>query len=361
MPDDKNTKDQKSEVKDPAVAKAAMCEQKPEEPAVTPITEENEPVAEPVVNPDATSDAAGSGFKTQVSEGTQKVAEASKKAAEVTGEVLSSSYKKVKDYDPKTSIHILDRFLNWIRKVCPPETFDKIADWCAKYGHAGIVAAQVLVVLFFIVKAFKTQSIGEGLGVLIHGIGVALLLVILQYTADKFLHAGKRFIESTPSRLSSSAFLDCSALLLEISGLLIFLGMATEGWVNALLGLAIWSLLEAIALTAMHPEMVNVSIEEDVKAGEEAIGILSFFAKSVLKIVPIAYGVGAIVGAIALVLAGFSLLKGNPADAGNDAIALIIVFACLPFVSYILFMVYHLFIDILQSILSVPRKLDKMK
>lgn len=295
-------------------------------------------------------------FKAQISEGTHKVADMSKKAAEVTGDVLNSSYQKVKEYNPKTSIHILDRFLNWVRAVCPPEIFDSISTWCAKYGHAGIVAAQILVLIFSVIKAFQS-----GWSFLFHGIGIALLLVILQYTADKFLHAGQRFINSTPSRLSSPAFLDCAALLLEIGGLLIFLSMAANGWINALLGLAIWSLLKAIALTAVHPNMVNVSIAEDVTAGEEAIGILSFFAKSILKIVPIAYGVGSIFGTLALALATLSMLGGNPADAGNNAIVLIICFACLPFVSYVLFMAYHLMIDILQSILSVPRKLDELK
>ena len=125
-------------------------------------------------------------------------------------------------------------------------------------------------------------------------------------------------------------------------------------------GLGIWALLDSIAFTAIHPSLVNVSIEEDVRAGEEAIGILSYFAKAVLKIVPIAYGVGAILGSIALIISVISLFFGKNAAAGNSAVALIIVCTCLPFLSYVAFMIYHLLIDLLRSILVIPGKLDDL-
>lgn len=287
----------------------------------------------------------------------EKVADISKKAAEKTSEILGNSYQKVREYDPKTSIHKIDHILNWVRETFPPDMFDKMANWCAKYGHAGIVAAQILVLVFFALKAVKTGSFSR----VFYGVGAALLLIILQYTAEKFLYAGKQLIQSTPSSLSSTAFLDCTALIMEISGVLIFISMATQGIMNALVGLAIWGLFDSIAWTAIHPKMVNVSIEDEVRAGEEAIGILSFFAKAVLMIVPIAYGIGAIVGTLALALAIIAVAIGKTAMSGQSAIWLIIVCACLPFLSYVAFMVYHLLIDLLQSILVLPRKLDETK
>lgn len=286
----------------------------------------------------------------------EKIADLSKKAAEKTGQFIGSSYEKVKDYDPQTSVHMLERLLNWARGKFPPSFFDKISDWLTKYGHAGIVLAQVLVVVFYLFNAIKLSSII----MLFQGAGICLLLVILQYTANKFLAAGKNLIESTPSRLSSSAFLDCTALLLEVIGLFVTIALASRGLISFIIGVGIWALLDAIAFTALHPSLVNVSIEKDIRAGEEAIGILSYFAKAILKIVPIAYGVGAIVGSAALSLAIVAIVIGKGAEAGKSAVALVIACTCLPFVSYILFMIYHLFIDLLRAILVIPGKIDDL-
>ncbi len=286
-----------------------------------------------------------------------------KKAISSTEKIIEESYKKAKSasrawsFDPNVSIKFLDRLLNWARTMFPAEKFESLAAWCIRYGHAAFVVAQVLALLFFLAAAFKLSNWVY----LLCGIGFAIFLAILQYTANKFLNAGPSLIQSSPSKLGSDAFPDCLALLVEVAGILIFLKFTLDAriehqWNLVLVGLGIWALCESVAYVALNPKMVNISISNKISAGEEAIGILSFFVKAMVRIVPIAFGIGTIIGNLALLFAIFTPMSGGLPVAGISALGLIIACGCLPFASYVIFAFYHLILDILQSILGKNQK-----
>ena len=259
--------------------------------------------------------------------------------------------------NPRRSVQAIESLLDWTRRIAPPETFEKVSSWGAAYGHAAIVAAQVLCLVFGLFAAIRLAS-GS---ILVKGIGGAALLVILQYTADKFLNAGESLIKACPSRLASTAFLDCLSVLTEIFGVLVFLGSLVraagpEPWTVVLQGFAVWALTDAVAYVALQPSLVNTTVSGDMRAGEEAIGILSFLLKAVLKIVPIAFGIGAVIGCVGLLLSTLSVLINADARSGEKAFFIVMGCACLPFFSYVLFVFYHLAIDVLQAILSIPRE-----
>jgi hypothetical protein len=68
-----------------------------------------------------------------------------------------------------------------------------------------------------------------------------------------------------------------------------------------------------------------------------------------------AFGIGSILGSVALIAATFGMMRsGNPAAAAS-ALRLIAWCVLLPFFSYILFAFYHLLIDLLRSILVLGK------
>lgn len=257
---------------------------------------------------------------------------------------------------PLASVNLLDRLLDWARGIFPVERFDAWATGFVKYGHLGLILAQLACILLGLTTAIRFDN----WKLFPAGIGLALLLVILQYTAARFLDAGRTLVNTSPSRLSSPAFLDCLALLMEVLGLVVFFTCLFKGDLGLFfVGLAVWALCDAIAYIALHPEMVNIEVGGEVHAGEEAIGILSFGIKAAIRIVPIAFGVGAILGAIALLLGTFRLMATDDAEAAKAALGLIVFCLLLPFASYILLAFYHLTIDVLRAILVLPEKLEK--
>ncbi len=260
-------------------------------------------------------------------------------------------------FNPLFFVRVLDKLLGLARKTFSPDMFHSLSEWSVRYGHVALITGAVLSVLCFLFAGIRAGSFL----LFLTGIGYAFLLLVLQYTVTKFIDAGDRLVKSSPSRLASANFLDCVALLMEVAGVVLFIIFASQGWIQAIVGIGAWAFFDIVAWTALHPSLCNITISKEANAGEEAIGILSFAVKAAVRIVPLGFGLGTIIGAIALVLATVKMLfAGGAGEAAVDAIGLIIVASCLPFASYLLFAVYHLTVDVLRSILSVPGKLDSL-
>jgi hypothetical protein len=298
-------------------------------------------------------------------DGHDKVMETTRKATAWVESAVSAAYRSVKRavdsgrLHPRCCVERLDRILAWARNAFPSQHFETASGWLVKYGHAGLICAEVLCLLLGLVAAIKLSS-----GVLLaQGVGLAVLLLILQYTADKFLSAGDGLIKSSPSRLGSAAFLDCLSLLSEMVGILAFLSYLVQArdahqWSLLWVGLGFWALADAVAFIALHPPLTNLSIEPGVPAGEEAIGIMSFLVKTVVRVVPLGFGVGAIIGTVGLLAGIVSLMRGGGLAAAYESVRLIVVCACLPFAGYVLFAFYHLSIDLMRAVLALPGRMD---
>ncbi|MBN2301962.1 MAG: hypothetical protein JXN60_05540 [Lentisphaerae bacterium] len=285
-----------------------------------------------------------------------------KKAASTAGKALGTAGKKATDAvksvhkDPLFTVRFLDKLLDWARSTFPANMFEGITDWFTRYGHTGIVLSAAVSLIFWIIASFR---LGENMGfwsAILRGVGYAILIVILQYTATKFLTAGQDLVKSSPSRLGSAAFLDCLALLTGIVGIIGFIvAIAHREWAAFFVGLGVWGLCDSISLVALHPSIANIIISKNTAAGEEAIGILSFLIKAVVRVVPIVFGVGSFVGLLVLTVSTIGVF---PVSAGRNALNMIVACACLPFATYILFVLYHLIIDVLRAILVLPGKID---
>jgi len=253
-------------------------------------------------------------------------------------------------------VRLVDHLIDWARRAFPVKWYDQTAGTLVKVGHLGLVLAEATCILLGLVAAIKMSN----WKLFPAGIGLGLLLAIFQYTATRFLDAGKALLDSSPSRLGSAAFLDCLAVLAEVLGLVLFFTRLMEGSLTSFfVGLALWALCDAVAFIALHPEMINLTVEGETRAGEEAIGILSFGVKALVRIVPIAFGVGAVLGSISLLIATFAMMGKAGPEGVLSALRLIAGCVLLPFLSYVVFAFYHLTIDLLRAILVLPSKLDK--
>jgi hypothetical protein len=202
---------------------------------------------------------------------------------------------------------------------------------------------------------------------------------VLQYVAGRLLGALDRLSRSTPSRLSSPAFLDCFALLHMIAGLVALVSIAVLAMqmgdlLLVLPGMALFILCQYSAILALNPDALALTITADATAGEEALGVLSFLVKAGARLVPVAFGVGVVWG-IALFVQGLVLVfmpprtlesltrPGDPLRflpaklVATHAGLLVLVFALMPVLAYLAFLAYQFLVEVLRSILAIPGRL----
>lgn len=122
-----------------------------------------------------------------------------------------------------------------------------------------------------------------------------------------------------------------------------------------------------ISLTS-NPSLANVGIDEQ-GAGMEAVGILSFLLKSLLRMGPILYGSWAILAALFLAYAVVGYAMDTNESFLADMMLELRIMAALftlaaallvPIVMYVLFLFYHLAVDIIRSILALPAMLSRV-
>ena len=119
----------------------------------------------------------------------------------------------------------------------------------------------------------------------------------------------------------------------------------------------------------MNPSLVHVEVEEGASTGDEAIGVLSFPMKAIVKTVPLAFGVGAITGAVLLVIAIVEAF-GEPEmvmdqfrgsmrvlDPTGEGMRATVAAGLLPLAAYLAFLGYYLAIELIRAILAIPQKL----
>jgi hypothetical protein len=245
-----------------------------------------------------------------------------------------------------------------------------------KFGHFAVLAGAALTIVYAIFGAIKYDSFA----IFAVGLGLVVALAVAQFAAIRFLSAADAIIANTPSRISSPAFLECAGLLIVLLAAITLLG-GIGGAISArslmplvpavLLGLT----LTCFGAIALHPEVVNVQLAPG-SAGEEAIGLLSFLFKGGLKLVPWFFLVLSAAGSLTILLGFFgnggafanlahaaanSLPLPVQVPGGLSGSALVLVACLVPILSYFVFLLEYLVVDVLRAVLSVPAKLDAMR
>ena len=243
--------------------------------------------------------------------------------------------------------------------------------FCHAFGQILVVIGAALALIYGIVYAIKYDSFQPFLA----GLIAVLLLAVLQFVAKRLLDACASIVQSSPTRVGSLAVIESIALLLLLAAVAalvsgIIAAIQFES-INPLIPpLLAAAVLLVAAGVALHPSLANVE-QAPATAGEEAIGLFSFFAKAALVLQPLVFFGYAAAGTIIVLLAIFgrdaafshALLAFVPFPVPTEiAGAGLIAAGCLfPVFAYISFLVYYLLIDVLRAILSIPGKLDQLR
>jgi hypothetical protein len=323
---------------------------------------------------------------------------------------------------PRPHRHVFDLVLEFARGQFTLQFVNLTSKIFTLAGHYGLYLAMAVLFAFSLLLGVRMNEVNT----ILLGMGGVAILVVLQYAAGRFFEALETLNQSTPGKMASAAFLDCFALLHVFGGLVALLGLAvlavqTGPILLVLPAIAAFILCQYVAVLALNPESLNLTIVSQTTAGEEAIGVLSFLVKLGLRIVPVAFGVGVVWGTLVLLYAvllvfvppetpeelmafvGLEAMETLDPSEGDEmpdsfqpsfgdddetpsgseapsdgeempdelkmlpakvtastARTILIIFAALPFLTYVLFLVYNLSIDVLRAILSLPDKLDKM-
>lgn len=274
---------------------------------------------------------------------------------------------------------ILGMLANWLS----PQLLRTSLAGAGKYGHFAVVGGALFGLILAAVQASRAHMASI---FFIGGLGFVIAVAIAQFSAQRFMTAGARIIATTPNQLSTKSFLECVGLFA-----ILFAVTALIGGITASIGLnSLAPLIPALlssayltyfALTALHPEELNVNISGDATAGEEAISLLSFFCKVGLKLAPLFFFLLAVAGAILTLLAIFDVgqnassallstlpllaVLGPGLESASQSISpapMLLLIACLvPVLSYFFFLLSYLFLDLMRAILAVPGKLDALK
>jgi len=313
---------------------------------------------------------------------------------------------------PRSVRHVFDLLIEFARAQFTSQFIDLTSKIFTLGGHYGLYLAMGVLFIFSLLLGVKMNEVNT----ILLGVCGVLILVVLQYAAGRFSGALETLNKSTSGTMSSSALLDCFALLHVFGGLVALLGLAVlavqTGPLSLVLpAIAAFILCQYVAILSLNPQSLNLTIVSEATAGEEAIGVLTFLVKLSLRLVPVAFGVGVVWGTLILLYAVILVFAppekpenimafvgpeamqtvepseelpyvqetpDSPQESpeGEEELAelkmlpakvtasagrtILITFAALPFLAYVFFLVCYLSIDVLRAILSLPGKLDKM-
>ena len=266
--------------------------------------------------------------------------------------------------------------LDAVARLLSPALVEDALALAKRVGHYAVLGGGVLTLAYAIYAAVRQNSFA----VFAIGLGLVVALAVAQFVAMRFLDAADTVIDATPSRVSSTAFLECAGLLalLLAAGALLG-GVATAIRVRDALPL-LPALCTGLSLTcfgamALHPRMANVGTGGGT-AGEEAIGLVSFFFKAALKLAPLGFALFAVAGALAVLMSFFGEPGAFAAIAqgivslvpvpvqiptGQIGSALLVIACLVPIGAYFVFLLQYLLVDLARAVLSVPAKLDALK
>jgi mono/diheme cytochrome c family protein len=174
------------------------------------------------------------------------------------------------------------------------------ADELAKWIDAGAPVPE---------PSFDSDKIVSIVTMLFKGILPIAFILILHYLTGVLFNAGDSLIKSTPSRLSASGLMKAMALVVLLSGIAAaaagivygILGIMdgfSDNWLSVLAkiggGVLLYLFCASLARLWLKPAQLNIKIGAGNTAGDEALGIMAMFSKTMLKIAPILYGMALI-------------------------------------------------------------------
>jgi hypothetical protein len=278
---------------------------------------------------------------------------------------VAETAAKPRETPPRVaSRHLFDALLDKYRPHFNAHFIETTAGLFRACGTYGLLVAAALAAVFSVILATKLDAVE----CLLYGAVAILLALALHYVAGKCCSALDEIDRNVAGRLSSALLPNCLAVLsklLAVAALLLSVAVAVETaqYAMILFGVAGFLVLAYLAVVALNPAALNVSIAPEPLEGEEAIGAIMFLLKAIVRLAPVAFGVGVICGSILAGIACYQAIADDLFESGVMAWFAghtLLSSAILPLVVYLAFLLGHLLLSLWRSILSLPPKLDKL-
>lgn len=267
---------------------------------------------------------------------------------------------------PDPGTFIIERFvglaLDKARGILTTSGYETASVIITRSGHWAMLGSIAVVLVVSLIHAGKNNS----LDTLLLGLAAAPLLLVIQYTACKFIRATQALVASTPTFVSTPAFTDCLGLVALCASVAILVDGIKTSISFKDIDFMWLPLLQAagavfVAWISLTPSLANVSTKQTASSAEEAIAILGYSAKVMLKMAPIFFGVGVIVGAIEILFA-FRLMFQNDGSwsatyySVKSTVPMISVAGLAPLALYVGFLVVYLLLDLANALLRAANK-----
>jgi hypothetical protein len=196
---------------------------------------------------------------------------------------------------------------------------------------------------------------------LLYGLGFVGLFLALQYIACRFRELIDAYIRQWTTRVGLPALPGTLAWLASAAGLLCFIEQLSkavdmEAWEPFWVGLGVWGGSNLVAWALVHPGLTNVTVEKDTRGPAEALDLLAYLTKLVLRLVSVVFGLGVLGGAVWLVVAIVGLFQDEQYDTAKSALLYLSCVGMLPLLAYIGALILRYSIGIGEAILSLGGK-----
>lgn len=278
--------------------------------------------------------------------------------------------------------HLFDAILGLLRQYFGSEFINGTLRLFSLCGQFGLWASAAVVIVAGLTAGLRHS---ESTQVFV-GIVFAAVLVILQYAASRLLFVLERWDRLVHSQLGSSAPTDGLSLLslfLGVMGLVLFTVVAFRSGTPNLLfvALGVFIVFAYLSLSMLNLEGMNIAIVPETSPAEEALGLLQFCFKMMLRITPVLFGTLILLGFFQLLAAwviSFGEVRepspGDYQELGDALNARVIsrafetagrVFVILgglfPVFTYLLFVFGQLGLALMASILAIPSRLEQLE
>lgn len=263
---------------------------------------------------------------------------------------------------------LIESIFDSIRRSVPERAIDGISNGFVLWGGRAALVAALLCSALLVLRSVKNDDTR----LLAWAAAVMIAVGALRYIALRIIPTLMSLLKGTPSQLSSTAFADSFALTILlvgaiVIGLIVSFSTPLEPWSESIgmiivaVEIAGWTLF--IACVSLNYRSLNIVIDAQTSLGEEAVGILSFFTKLIIRTVPISFGVATITAAILLAVEFFLLVSGDREQILRgetfESAAVYHAFGALlsPPFAYIICCFSYLVVDIVRAWLAIPRQL----
>lgn len=273
---------------------------------------------------------------------------------------------KTKSLSPTFFGDLIGKSTDFVKHLLNGSLFESNYERAKLVGHYALSFGVIMTAVVGTYLAFKQDSI-QALGIVA---GIVVGISMAQYLAIRFFIDADKLLKSTPTRMSGTTLLDGFGILsvassLGIAGFAVYQSLQYFDEYVLLGALGIAAILLLIATLAFNPKILNIEVTENASGGEEAVGLASFLVKSLLIVAPFVYLASGL-ASMGLYLYGWYLAiteeGGWLALAGFFAICppILIGGALYPLALYLVFLIYYLFIDVLNSILQINNRVKEI-